>query len=322
MKHWTLLVALGLAGCGNLPTCPEPNVSRYHNPAFSWRRVARLVVMPLVNESPQPQAGEEVRRSLHAELQQLGLFEAVPAPSELGESVSRHVRDGGRFSEAEMVALARCGAADVILVGTLTHYSPYQRPRIGLTLQAISPDLGKVVASVDGLWDATDHDVAQRARDYYRRVRSCKDYAFDYLLGRWESSYGTDLVLESPHLFQRFVCSEAARILVGLPPGRPIDEPAPLWAPGTILLTVKACLQSCWPKKEPCPPGQPPADPKKPAAENKPADKKDKGAEKKDKSAEKKGNGPEKPPDLPPPTPAEATPEGGRQGPEGAGPRR
>jgi len=173
MNRWMLLLAVGFVGCAHAPPVPpEPNVSQFHSKAFAWRGVARMVVMPFVNESPQPEAGQEVRRSLHAEIQQLGLFEAVPAPQELGERTARCIRDGGRFSEEEMVLLARCGSSDVILVGTLTHYSPYQRPRIGLTLQAISPDLGQVVASVDGMWDSTDHDVAERVRAHYQRVRS------------------------------------------------------------------------------------------------------------------------------------------------------
>ena len=296
MKRCLLLLGLFVAGCAHAPPCPsEPNVSRFHDPAFAWRRVARMVILPMVNESPQPQAGEEVRRSLHAELQQLALFEAVPAPLELTNHTARLIRDGGRFSEAEMVALARCGAADVILIGTLTHYSPYQRPRIGLTLQAISPDLGRVVASVDGLWDSTDHEVADRARAYYARCLSTKQKIHDHITGRWEESYGTDLVLESPHLFQRFVCSEAAHLLVGLPVGRPIDEEPPIWRPGSILLTVKACLESCLPKKPPCPPPTPPGEAKpaspseKKAANNAPEKASNKGRDKKEV--------------LPPPTP-------------------
>ncbi len=317
MTRWILLLALGLGGCAHAPPLSEPNVSQYHSRSFAWRGVARMVILPMRNEVPhQPGAAEEVRRSLHAELQQLAMFEAVPAPPELTARIACCVRDGGRFSEAEFVDLARCGGADVILVGTLTHYSPYQRPRIGLTLQAISPDLGKVVASVDGLWDATDHDVADRARAYYARVRTFKDHVCDTLLGRWENSYGTDLVLESPHLFQRFVCSEAARLLVGLPACKPIDEPPPWWTPGTVLLTVKAWIESGLPKKPPCPPPTAQADNKKADADKKsPAEKKaaDKEAGKKPPEEKKGVNTPpaqatpdkeaDKPPVLPPPTP-------------------
>lgn len=293
MKHCFLLVVLSLAGCAHGPLILEPTVGRYHNPAFAWRGVARLVILPLVNETTYPQAADEMRRSLHAELQQMGLFESVPAPAELTEAVSRRVRDSGRFSEADMVALARCGGADVILVGTLAHYSPYQRPRIGLTLQAISPDLGQVAASVDGLWDSTEHDVAERARLYYARILTHKQRLHDYAFGRWENSYGSDLVLESPHLFQRFVSYEAVHLLVGQPLGRsgPPQAP-PVWAPGSVLLTVKSFLeQLCGTKPCPKPTDQkPPADNAAAPAANKPENAKDT-------------------PDAPPPVPRE--PPGG-----------
>jgi hypothetical protein len=210
-----------------------------------------------------PQTQEEIRRAVHAELQQLGRFEAVPAPAELSEQMSEALRQSGRFSEPEMIALARCGGADVILFGTLTHYSPYQRQRIGLTLQAISPDLGQVVASVDGLWDSTDPDVADRARAYYRREKLLREKVTDQVLGRWEEAYAQEIVLDSPHLFQRFVSFEAVHLLVGESPIRPMVAQEPIWVPGTILLTVKAWIKDCCGcKNEPCPP-TPPVEAKK-----------------------------------------------------------
>ena len=51
MKRPTLFLALALAGCTTLPTYPEPLVTRYHNPAFPWPQVARVVVLPIVNET-------------------------------------------------------------------------------------------------------------------------------------------------------------------------------------------------------------------------------------------------------------------------------
>lgn len=294
MKRCTLFLALGLAGCTTLPACPEPLVTRYHNPAFPWPQVARVVVLPIVNETAHPQASEEVRRSLHAELQQVGTFETVLAPVEqFTERTSRCLRDSGRFSEAEMVGLARHGGADVILLGTLTHYSPYQRPRIGLTLQAISPDMGQVVASVDGLWDANEIDVADRARAFYEREKSIKQRLNDHVRLKWDEDYSVELVLKSPHLYQRFVTGEAARILLGVPTTKPkVEEPpycnidvAAIWA------WCKDCARDCyaaccWWKKGDCPP----------AAEKKDAEKKDadKPAAKPDKEPKKEARGEDK----------------------------
>lgn len=274
MKRCLLLGALALAAsCATAPPCPpEPTASRFRHPGFAWARVARVVVLPLVNETAHPQAGEEVRRQLTAELQQLGLFEAVPAPPGMTEAVARRVRDSGRFSEDDLVLLARCGGADVILLGTLGHYSPYTRPRIGLTLHAISPDLGQAVASVDGLWDSVDHDVADRARAWYARYKTLKQHARDHALGVWDDDYAVQLVLSSPYLFGRFVCAEAVRLLLGEPVGRPLlDAPGDDWGLGEAWLRVKALVHGLAAK--PCPP----AEPRKPAAppgNGKPAEKK------------------------------------------------
>lgn len=249
MTRAVFLLALVLAGCANPPPAPpEPTAGRFHHPRWEWGRVARVVVLPLVNESREPQAAEEVRRWLTAELQQLGMFEVVPAPAELTELASRRTRDSGRFSEADMVALARCGGADVILLGTLTQYLPYRRPRIGLVLHAISPDLGQVVASVDGLWDAIDHAVADRACAWYARYKSLGQHARDHVLGRWQDDYAVDLVLDSPHLFGRFVCAEASRLLLNEPTGRPVVV-AGDWGLGEAWLRLKAR------RPAPCPPG-------------------------------------------------------------------
>ncbi len=212
---WLALLACLLGGCAHAPPRQDITFSYYHAPDFPWQQVARVVVLPPANETPQPQATEEIHRALHAELQQLGLFEVVPVPPPLSLRLVQQVRETGRFNEADIVELARCTGANVILAVTLSHYSPYFRPRIGLTLQAISPDLGRVVASVDGLWDCNNLSVADRARAYYTRNRTCAQHVCDCVLGVIDDAYGADTVLESPHLFGRFVCAEAVRILVG-----------------------------------------------------------------------------------------------------------
>src|SRR5262249_23425758 len=121
----------------------------------------------------------------------------------------RVVRENGRFNEAVLVQLARCYRADLIVMGTVSQYSPYTLPRVGLVLQVISPGDGVVVASVDGLWDASSPPIACRARDFYRQCT-----------GKWEEPFTAELVLDSPRLYQRFVSFEAVSVLVN--PMRPL----------------------------------------------------------------------------------------------------
>jgi hypothetical protein len=93
---------------------------------------------------------------------------------------------------------------DAVLFGTITHYHPYAPPRIGLSLRLISPADAAVIASIDGLWDAREKLVAEQARAFHAHIHHGE-----------RSLMGGDLVLESPHLFQRFVSHEAVNALIG-----------------------------------------------------------------------------------------------------------
>jgi hypothetical protein len=159
--------------------------------------------MPIHNETDSSHAAEEARNALCTELQQLGRFEVIPAPPEVCVEFSQMIRENGRFNELVMIQLARQFRADAIIMGTLSQFSPYNPVRMGLVLQVVSPGDGMVVASVDGMWDSANPWIAQRARNYYEA----------YCRGR-DKPLTANLVLDSPRLYQRFVCSEAAHILV------------------------------------------------------------------------------------------------------------
>ena len=113
---------------------------------------------------------------------------------------------------------------DGILVGAITQYHPYPPPRIGMTLQLISPYEAVVVASVDGLWDARRKVVADDARAFYES----NSY-------HWQFAQETDVGLSSPLLYQRYVCSRAVHELFTLPP-----PPQPVTAPEGKGQTAKA----------------------------------------------------------------------------------
>ncbi|VTT97910.1 Putative uncharacterized protein OS=Candidatus Kuenenia stuttgartiensis GN=kustb0147 PE=4 SV=1 [Gemmataceae bacterium] len=218
--------ALALAGCclferraqKRAPQPAPPTFSQYHLDGWDWGAVNRVLVLPFLNESENTRAGDETRVAFTSELQKLGRFEVVAAPPDDTAALAATVHRGGRFDEAVMLKLARLTRADVIVHGTVTQYSPYNtRPRLGLVLQAVSPEQAKVVASVDGLWDATDAAVAERARAHYRqRPRERPPWVRNHVIVS-EDSFASELVLESPALFQRFVCGEAALTLLGLP---------------------------------------------------------------------------------------------------------
>lgn len=215
-----LAACLAPAGCEHLaparvvppPGC-DPTYSQYHLDTFHWADVGRVLVLPFANEAGG-RADEEINRALRAELQQLGRFEVIAAgPDELAK-FSTQIHQGGRFREDAMLALRRAYSADVVIHGTITEYSPYPRPRIGIVLQAVAPAEAKVVASVDGLWDANHLPIAKRAQNYYTQR---KKHRGPYEEANWvwpDDGHADELALLSPQLYQRWVCSEVAAILV------------------------------------------------------------------------------------------------------------
>ncbi|MCS7270145.1 MAG: hypothetical protein NZ703_03585 [Gemmataceae bacterium] len=222
---WLLASPL-LTGCNQqlFPNLPRPfrppppgppNFSYYHLNGWDWQQVQRVVVLPFLNETQTTRVAEEVQQAMIAELQRLGRFEVIPAPPDDQAVLSACVRRGGRFDEAVLLHLARLSSADVIVHGIVSHYSLYPRPRLGLVLQAIAPQEGKVVASVDGLWDAMDATLAERCRAFYRqRPRPLPPFIRNHVIPH-DYTFADELALDSPTLFQRWVCWEASRALLG-----------------------------------------------------------------------------------------------------------
>lgn len=237
-----VLAALLATGCCGLldrllrsrqpPPPAPPTFSQYHLDGWVWDdSVARVVVLPFLNESPYNRAGGEVASALASELQKLGRFEVVAVPPDDRAVLAAMAHVGGRFDEAVMIDLASLTHADVIVHGSITQYSPYPRPRLGLVLQAVSPMHAKVVASVDGLWDTTDQAIAWRCRAYYRQTpRERPPWIRNHVIAT-DDSFAAELALDSPALFQRFVAREAALALMGVRvpgiagPGEPGTNP-------------------------------------------------------------------------------------------------
>ena len=251
-----LVAALATAGCrlierlSHAPVLPRnrepplpgpPTFSRYHLETWRWEDASRVLVLPPRNESQYTRAGEELHAALASELQRLGRFEVVAAPPDAEGTLAKLIHVSGRFDEGAMLDLAKLTRADENVFPTVTQYSPYPRPRLGLILQAVSPRDGKVIASVDGLWDTTDAAIAEQVRTFYRqRAKPLPPRVRNHEIAT-DDTFAGELALDSPALFQRYVCHLSSRVLVGLPEtgGVPMQQDRPLvlprWRPGGLL---------------------------------------------------------------------------------------
>lgn len=238
MRRRTVLILGGLAlttGCQSLadsrlvqaiaalPDWPRNRVpppapttySQYHLDGWQWGSVARVLVLPPLNESPYTRADKEFQAALTSELQRLGRFEVVAGPPDDCARLAATIHRDGSFDEATMLELAKLTRADVVIHVAITQYSPYPRPRMGVVVQAVHPGLAKVVASTDGLWDTTDAGIAEQVRTYYRqrakplppRIRNHQIVSDD--------AFAEELALDSPALFQRWVAHLVSDALLG-----------------------------------------------------------------------------------------------------------
>ena len=113
-----LLVVLGsvavLTGCTMIDNLCEkvgfaknpPTYNQYHLSGWPWDGVARVVVLPFVNESENTRAGDEVRAAFVSEFQRLGRFEVVALRADDRAAVAVRVHHSGEFDEAALIDLA------------------------------------------------------------------------------------------------------------------------------------------------------------------------------------------------------------------------
>jgi|GEM_PF-1473664 len=169
---------------------------------FDWTSIQRVVLMPMANLSPYPQAGKELLNNLATELQRAGRFEVVVATHDDQCVQSQDVFMSGQFDELEVLRVAREYNADAVVFSQVTQYHPYSRPRVGLSLLMVSPAEGIAIASTSGLWDARETSTANQAIAYFKQTQTFP-----------RSLMLNERVFESPNVYQRFVCEQVANSL-------------------------------------------------------------------------------------------------------------
>jgi hypothetical protein len=218
-RHYLLGLWLSVhLGCAHAPvpttvvqTEPAP-FQQFIAPNFDWSTVKRVVLMPLANQTEFSHVSVELQTNLAAELQRVGRFDVVVATQEDSGGRARDIFSTGAFDELELLRIARAYDAQAILFGNVTQYHPYAPPRVGLSLIMINPGEGVAIASADGLWDARELTTARQAQAYLQEKLSWR-----------RGLLGTDRPLESPDVYQRFVCQQIATSLTppdlgGMPP--------------------------------------------------------------------------------------------------------
>lgn len=145
-------ILLLVGGCSAFPDIAHQPL--YHNP---FPQISRVAVLPFFNQSAEPTVDQDqIALAYYNELQQIPGFEVVPvgvtkryletyqAQLQL-QQVAANSTDGQAGSTARLPAveltsadfpkLARMMDVDAIVVGSVTEYSAYYPPRMGLAVR-------------------------------------------------------------------------------------------------------------------------------------------------------------------------------------------
>src|SRR6476659_7853465 len=158
--RFCLLVALLLASTSGCALWPDRVVEpQFHNP---FPQIYKVAVLPFFNQSAEPTVdGEAVAMAYYNELQAIPGFEVMPvgvSKQMLAASINmmgREPRGGEEFQR-----LARQMGVDAVLVGSVTEYSPYYPPRMGLSVDwyAANPSFHPIPAGYGLPWGRAEEE--------------------------------------------------------------------------------------------------------------------------------------------------------------------
>lgn len=155
-RFWVVCAALL---CGLLSGCaafPDRRVEpQFHNP---FPQIHRVAVLPFYNQSAEPTVdGEAMAVAYYNELQSIPGFEVMPVgvAKQMMAASGIEPRTASDFQK-----LARAMGMDAVLVGSITEFSPYYPPRMGLAVDwyAANPGFHPVPAGYGLPWGRADEE--------------------------------------------------------------------------------------------------------------------------------------------------------------------
>ncbi len=145
--------ALAITGCQIFPD--KLHQPLYHNPFPQLHKVA---VLPFYNQSTEPTVdGEAIAMAYYNELQAVPGFEVMPV------GVAKRLLDASGIeprSPQDFQRLARQMNMDAVIIGSITEYSPYYPPRLGLAVDwyAANPSFHPVPSGYGLPWGTSEEE--------------------------------------------------------------------------------------------------------------------------------------------------------------------
>lgn len=158
--HAALAAMLLCVANGGCALWPDRVVeAQFHNP---FPQIYRVAVLPFFNQSAEPTVdGDAVAMAYYNELQAIPGFEVMPV-GVTKQMLAASIAASGRepHSGVEFQRLARQMGVDAVLVGSITEYSPYYPPRMGLAVDwyAANPSFHPIPAGYGLPWGRAEEE--------------------------------------------------------------------------------------------------------------------------------------------------------------------
>jgi hypothetical protein len=169
----SLLVAGLLAGGSG---CSLIVPTKVHRPVIRnpFPQLSRVAVAPFFNQSDEPTVdGREVAIAYFTELQSTPGFEVVPV-GVVEEAIIQHRIDLSGPNEARR--LAQILGVDAVAVGSITDYSPFYPPRMGLRVEwyAANPGFHEIPAGYGLPWCTPEEEFIPDSLVYESQLAAAK----------------------------------------------------------------------------------------------------------------------------------------------------
>jgi hypothetical protein len=187
-----------LCGC----SAPPAPVCSYLSSPAELHRINRAALLELGDDSSHPFVAKEITEDLLRALQERRLFRVELLRSTDPGFGAITLRPDGRFTLQEMKQLRELLDCDAVLVGSLSSFQQFPRMQMGLRLTLLDLRNGKVIWSVDNVWDTRDRDVERRIKEFFD----------DRMAHRYEP-VNWQIANVSTSAFEKFVAYEVAQTL-------------------------------------------------------------------------------------------------------------
>ena len=199
-----ILLPIAVQGCSVSifrASLPEANYY-YVNPQKDLRRIGRVAIVEVQNDSTYPRISADVTEMLFQELQKRQIFGLSVVRRNNPAWRSLQLPPDSPFNPEQLLSMRKVLGCNAVLIGTVTKYQPYPHMTIGLRLKIVDLTDGQLLWALEQVWDCTDKTTESRIKRYLRYQK--------------RSAYGSlreQLVSVSPTKFIKFIGYEVAETL-------------------------------------------------------------------------------------------------------------